>query len=94
MSLGSARSGEVRETTLSDLINMAWDHMREIVKYNPDATPSELLEIEENSRQFTPDEFWIAELNQREDSDEAWSVVEDAFQEVAEKEGRRITIEE
>lgn len=36
-------------------------------------------EAESNSRQFSPNEFWIAAVNEREDSDEAWDIIEEGI---------------
>ena len=38
-----------------------------------------LQDAEANCRQFTPAEFWIHALNQREDAEDAWHIVDSAI---------------
>lgn len=41
-----------------------------------------LHEAEDHCRQYSPAEFWINAINQRDDAEEAWSVVDDAISQV------------
>jgi len=68
---------------LDGLREAGYARMQDIASANPNATIDELHEAEDSNRQFSPNEHWIAALNSRPDSDEAWEALDEGIADAA-----------
>ena len=70
---------------IDEIKNFAFERISSIAKINAnELTTNELLETEENSRCFSPDEYWIRDFNEDPNSEEIWNAFENALCEAAE----------
>jgi len=69
--------------TLDGLRDAGYARMQDIASANRDATIDELHEAEGINRQFSPNEHWIAALNSRSDSNEAWDALDEGIADAA-----------
>ena len=71
---------QAQVATLDQLYTFGYNRIVSIARNNSEPlTAGELMETEEIERSFSPNEEWIAGINDREDAEDAWNALDEGI---------------